>query len=105
MMTHMQNGWENGRRHVPVKVTPFMTNTSIGALIVQRDETRYAPLCGLHEINDKATYSITPTGLDTIQEEGTCDACILRVGLMAVNDLVFTNEGLNYLLKLLGEKS
>lgn len=92
-----------GIRHVPVKMTSAIQGGSISELIERRDNTRYAALCDIREIWAIKEYSITPTGLRTIQEEGTCDACILRVGLMAVNDLVFTNEGLNYLLKLLGE--
>ena len=97
-----ERGWSRHERHIPVKSTPqLLAGGGVSALIAQRDATVFTALCSLEKVHEELTYSITPTGLDAIRAEGICDRCIIRAGLMAANDLVFTNGGLNSLLVLI----
>lgn len=60
-------------------------------------------LCELDTIHSDLTYGITQREIDFIQREDTiCSVCMLRLSVIAANDLMFTNEGLNYMLKLVG---
>lgn len=60
-------------------------------------------LCELLVIDPGHVYGITQREIDRIQSEDTiCSVCMLRLSVIAANDLMFTNEGLNYMLKLVG---
>ncbi|MFZ2152039.1 MAG: hypothetical protein WAV09_02965 [Minisyncoccia bacterium] len=90
-------------RHVPIKRAPWLNETSLAAVLAQRDETVAIALCRIADMVSQVSYfdfTITPEGLSAIRED-VCDACIVRVALMAANDLTFTNDGLTKLLELL----